>query len=33
MLQLLPRLGESKLQPLQPNLQEASLQSFMLRLW
>jgi hypothetical protein len=33
MLQLLPRLGESKLQLLQPNLQEASLQSFMLRLW
>jgi hypothetical protein len=32
-LQLLPQLGEYKLQPVQPNLQEASLQSFILRLW
>jgi hypothetical protein len=32
-LPLLPQLGEYKLQPLQPNLQEASLQSFILRLW
>lgn len=33
-LQLLPQLGQYKLQPLQPNLQEAtSLHGYVLRLW
>ncbi|TVU15768.1 hypothetical protein EJB05_39306, partial [Eragrostis curvula] len=32
-LQLLPQLGEYKLQPLQPNLQDGSLQNYIHRLW